>query len=159
VLTQMELQRVLDYDPETGIFKYLVRRGKNVIGAIAGTVSLGYTVIKVNGGQYKAHRLAWLYVKGEFPKAQLDHINGAGDDNRICNLRECTDGQNKLNRRIFKNNTLKIKGVSKRRKKFTAQAQVNKKYYYLGIYDTAEEAGEVYQEFVKKHHGEFCNGK
>ena len=48
----------------------------------------GYLILKIKGRQFKAHRVAWLLVKREFPKSEIDHINRNRTDNRIENLRE-----------------------------------------------------------------------
>jgi HNH endonuclease len=47
----------------------------------------GYRVIEIDETEYFAHDLAWLWMTGEFPKGQIEHINGIKDDNRWCNLR------------------------------------------------------------------------
>jgi hypothetical protein len=68
ILTQERLKEVLNYDPETGIFTRAVKRHKYPAGEKAGTVEFnGYIVIRISGKTYKAHRLAWLYVYGEWP--------------------------------------------------------------------------------------------
>ncbi len=48
----------------------------------------GYLILKIKGKQFKAHRIVWLLVNGEFPKSEIDHINRNRTDNRIENLRE-----------------------------------------------------------------------
>ncbi|EFE1615700.1 hypothetical protein CKI87_000297 [Escherichia coli] len=63
---------VLDYNKETGIFtwkKKLSARG--AVGKVAGTISYGYNAINIDGVRYFAHRLAWLYVYGEWPKQEI----------------------------------------------------------------------------------------
>ena len=109
-----ELRRIFDYDPETGHFTWVVKTHPKVtIGKIAGRRDRkGYIEIKVHNRFYRAHRLAWLYVYGEWPRDQIDHINGVRDDNRISNLREATSAQNCSNKGMSKNNTSGFKGVS-----------------------------------------------
>jgi hypothetical protein len=58
----------------------------------------GYITIGFKYKHYLAHRLAFLYMTGQWPKEQLDHINGIRDDNKWANLREATPGQNSTNR-------------------------------------------------------------
>jgi hypothetical protein len=82
-ITQEYLMSIADYDPDTGIITRKDRKGSN--GSID---AYGYLIIKIKGEQYKAHRLAWLYVHGEFPSNVIDHINGDKLDNRIENLRD-----------------------------------------------------------------------
>lgn len=88
-LTQEELKRLLHYDPDTGVFTWKVNRGsRGKVGAIAGTLSksTGYIQITIYNARYTAHRLAILYVEGEFPKGNVKHENSIDIDNRHCNL-------------------------------------------------------------------------
>ena len=62
--------------------------------------------------KYYAHRLAWLYVHGEFPKNGMDHINGLRNDNRIINLRAVSDKENSRNLSLRKDNVSGHIGVS-----------------------------------------------
>ncbi len=72
-LTQEELHADLNYDPETGVFTRRFSRGR--AGEEAGTVNgSGYREIRVRTQRYLAHRLAWFYVYGTWPKEQIDHI-------------------------------------------------------------------------------------
>src|SRR5262245_11249534 len=98
-LTADLVRSLLHYDLETGIFTWKVDRARHVCaGDIAGTrTPHGYLVIGIRGTNYFAHRLAFLWVKGEWPKAELDHINLLKIDNRWVNLREATRSQNMFN--------------------------------------------------------------
>jgi hypothetical protein len=143
-LTQERLKELLHYDPETGLFKWLVATSRRIhVGDIAGYARPdGYLFIKVDGFQYMAHRLIWLYVHDNWPVDQIDHINGLRSDNRLCNLREATNPENSQNVAPKKNNTSGFIGVTwlAHRNKWRAQIMVNRKNHYLGIYDTAEKA-------------------
>jgi len=112
-LTAERLRALLDYDPETGVFTRKVRTSNRIrSGDIAGTRNPPrYTLISIEGIQYRAHRLAWLYVYGEWPSEDLDHINRVKTDNRLCNLRLATRKQNMENNGPQKNNRLGIRGV------------------------------------------------
>jgi HNH endonuclease/AP2 domain len=92
-LTQADLQAFATYDPATGVFTR--NRDGKVLGTPSG--SSGRLVIYVNGFLYLAHRLAWLYVYGVWPKGLLDHENRTPSDNRIKNIRPATKGQNAAN--------------------------------------------------------------
>lgn len=63
---------------------------------------VGYRYISFRGRHYYAHRLAWLIVKGEWPKNHIDHINGVKDDNRIANLRDVSSAENHRNMKIHR---------------------------------------------------------
>jgi len=155
-LNQERLKELLQYDPETGIFTNLTQRGKVKKGAIAGSkYSNGYIYIGINRKRYRAHRLAWLYVYGEFPANQIDHINEIKDDNRIVNLRVATNLENQHNvSSLQTNNTSGFRGVfwRKNRKKWKAIIYLNGKQKHLGHFDTAEEAYESYLKVKKELH-------
>jgi len=154
MITQSELKDILHYDQDTGVFTWL----KNYI--VAGTVEKkGYIAIKINKKSYKAHRLAWLYVYGNFPKEQIDHLNGIKNDNCINNLREATASENMLNRKQFKTSSAEFKGISfhKKQQKWTAKIQINKQRIWLGSFYSANEAAIAYKNAAIKLHGSFVN--
>ena len=158
---QLPLERVkelLNYNPETGMFTWRIDRYRVKAGTVAGHLNeKGYYSVRTNKKHHLLHRLAWLYVTGKYPKNFVDHVNGDKTDNRFENLREATKSQNGMNTNIRCTNTSGFKGVSyhKASGKWVAQAKLNYKHYYLGIYPTAEEASAVYNDFVKTHHKEF----
>ncbi len=100
-LTQKRLKELLHYSPDTGVFTWLVTRGRYTkTGSVAGGWNgTGYRIISIDGKRYLAHRLAFMYIKGSFPKDQTDHINKVRHDNKWSNLRESTQRQNHENRR------------------------------------------------------------
>lgn len=119
-------------------------------GSIAGTrTRKGYIRIHFSGKLYAAHRLAWFYVHGDWPRQQIDHINGNRADNRIANLRDVSARVNSQNRkRANANNSNGLLGVSKRsggRRGFAAQIRnPDGTMNYLGRFDTAEAAHVAY---------------
>jgi hypothetical protein len=143
-ITQAELKEILHYDLETGVFRWRFASSNRVKPwSVAGTKGdTGYIKIHINKKLYRAHRLAWLYVKGEFPKEQIDHINGNRTDNFWQNLRETSSKQNQENLPLSKNNTSGYRGVawSKTSKKWLAHVRHNSKKIHIGLYKTAEEA-------------------
>ncbi len=143
-LTAEYLRSVLHYDPETGLFTWKVRAANRVkVGDAAGCPNGdGYLHIKVQSRLYKAHRLAWLYMNGEWPKDQLDHINRNRSDNRIANLREVSHKQNQQNAGKSSTNTSGHTGVSwnKQNSKWRALIMHNRKLIHLGYFATLEEA-------------------
>lgn len=156
-LTQQRLKELLSYDPETGLFINLTqRRPQAKIGSVAGCKHYsGYIHIKIDNKKYMAHRLAWLYVYGEMPKKELDHINEIKDDNRIVNLRLAThkeNGQNVSSPRIDNNSGFRGVSWDKKAKKWCAQIGINGKYKNLGYFVTPEEAYEAYLKAKRKIH-------
>ena len=117
ILTQERLKEVLNYDPETGVFVWVVKPSKSIkIGNVAGSDhTTGYRHIAINRKIIKSHRLAWLYMTGAFPPDQIDHINRIRNDNRFVNLRAVTRSENQHNSGKRKNNTAGYKGVSYRK--------------------------------------------
>lgn len=104
---------------------------------------------------YGAHRLAWLYVHGEHPENQIDHINGDPSDNRISNLRKATQLENAQNRRRpQKNNEHGSLGITydSRKKLWRARIGVNGKRKYIGKYKSQEEAAQAYIEAKRLLH-------
>lgn len=160
------LKQIMKYDPETGVFIYLVNRGRQKkAGDIVGFVSPksshnggGYRIIHVDGREYAAHQLAWFYVYGTWPKSQVDHINVQRDDNRIANLREATHSQNMANRPIQSNNTSGLKGASfhKAARKWVSCIQKEGEYMYLGLHETRELAHAAYCNAAKNLFGVFA---
>lgn len=157
-ITQEYIKSILSYNAETGDFIWLIKKGYKIkIGETAGSKNpKGYVIIGIDGEQYRAHRLAWLYVYGKFPDDQIDHINGIKFDNRICNLRDVT---NQVNAQNMKRAT-KIKsstdylGVYKTTniKPWRAQIDVDKKTRHIGYYKTPEEANEAYLKAKRMLH-------
>lgn len=103
MLTQEYLKSIFSYDPETGIFIkniYFDDKGRKRGGKKQGSLCRnGYIVLMINYKRYLVHRLAWFYMTGEWPKNDIDHINGIKRDNRFVNLREATKSENGQNRR------------------------------------------------------------
>lgn len=156
MITQDILKEQLLYDPLTGLFTFRNKKGGMPAGSVAGYVQKdGYIAISVNGVQYKAHRLAWLYSYGRFPEYYLDHINMRKDDNRIDNLRIATRSQNHMNRKAYVNNKLGTKGVHLCGKKFRSLIKKDGKQICLGIYETIDEAKDAYRNASELMHGEF----
>jgi hypothetical protein len=159
MLTQERLKELLHYDEETGLFtreKSIAAKGC-LKGKVAGCLTVrGYWKIVIDRNQYAAHRLAWLYVFGQFPDGLIDHINRTKTDNRIANLRVITPSENLQNVYCNKSNnkTSKTRGVSwfKRDKKWQVEIQANKKRVYLGRYDSLDEAKNAYLEAKKIYH-------
>lgn len=161
-MRQEYLKRVLEYDPDTGVFIWVrITKGVNV-GTRAGSINdQGYRTIMIDGANYPAARLAWLYMTGSFPKNDVDHINRTRNDDRWINLREATRSQNMMNGTLRIDNKTGQRGVSwhKAGQKWHAQIRVNNKIFYLGLFSSFEDAKEARLKAELELHGEFRGSK
>lgn len=155
-LTAGRLRELLEYDHQTGHFRWrpTLRKNSYKFKTVAGCPNeRGYIKIRVEKRVYYGHRLAWLYVHGEWPTDVLDHVNGNRGDNRIHNLRLATQAQNLCNRCAQNNNQTGFKGVTRHHTgKF--RATINGRH--LGLFDTARLASDAYQIAAAELHGEFA---
>lgn len=157
MITQERLKELFHYDPETGIFTRKCKvRGKGYEGQVVGRkVKEGHLRVSVDSRCYFIHRLAWLYVYGEFPKLQIDHINGVPDDNRITNLRDVDIRTNAENQRKAQSSSkTKLLGVCwhKRKKLFMASIRILGKVTFLGYFKTPEEGHQAYLNKKREVH-------
>lgn len=149
------LMELYDYDPETGAFTHRVSLRTKKAGEVA-TINSRYLNLRVEHGKVlMAHRVAWLFVHGDWPECEIDHINRDKHDNRIANLRLATGSQNRVNSRPRKSR-LGVRGVYPAHSgKFKAMISVDRKQIYLGTYDSIDEASRVHKEALKQVWGEF----
>lgn len=160
-LTQKRLKEVLDYCPALGLFwwkerpetdRHVKRWNTRYSGQIAGRRdNHGYGVISVDDRGHKAHRLAWLYMTGEWPPDDIDHANTWRLDNAFDNLRKATRAQNNANRHSI--NKTGLKGV-KKLPSGRFQARIGEEY--IGVFDTAGEAHEAAMTRARVLYGEFA---
>ncbi len=148
------LRTVLDYDQETGVFRWRCDRPGVRAGVAGGVAVHGYWRLKVDGRFWYAHRLAWFYVYGEIPDREIDHIDGNRANNAIANLRAASTRQNQQNK-IARLPSSGFRGVRKQCNKWCAKIRIDGKYTHIGSYDTPEAASAAYEEAAAKHHGEF----
>lgn len=159
-LTAERLRELLHYDPETGLFTWAVERRRKVqAGAIAGTLNkVGYRVIRIDYRLYLAHRLAWLYSYGDWPRGVIDHVNGEHADNRLCNLRDVDDTINAQN--VIKPRAHSRSGVlgahlhirADGLPSWRAAVRVDGKTVHLGSFQTPEQAHEAYLSAKRELH-------
>lgn len=146
-LSHEYLTKVLEYEPESGVFIWKVRVSQAVKpGDIAGSVNKnGYLFIKVGKYIYRAHRLAWFYFYGQWPPIesyQIDHIDGNRLNNSIKNLRLASNAKNARNHRLYSHNTSGVTGVSfaEANNKWKATIRYNGHNIHLGYYTSFEDA-------------------
>lgn len=159
MVTQNRLMQLYRYDGQTGEFNRLVGRGGMAAGTTAGYINGdGYSVMGVDGIEYRRSRLAWLYVHGRHPIGEIDHINGDRSDDRIANLREATREQNMWNTRVSRKSTTGIKGVYwiGKCQRYEAHLSFKGREIYVGRFRSADEAISAVVAMREKLHGEFA---
>jgi hypothetical protein len=160
MITQDYLHEFFHYNPDTGIFSRKKCTGRSTkVGEIVGShKGNGYLMLCLKSRLYLAHRIAWLYVYGQMPVSNIDHINGNKSDNRICNLRLANQSQNIANSMLSKANKSGFKGVRWRKDigKWTAAIMVNYKHISLGSYLVKEDAAQAYKKASIKYFGEYA---
>lgn len=143
-LTLARLKELLHYDPETGEFRWLVDRQRARKGEIAGTICPvhGYRYIGIDYDRHRANRLAWLYVTGEWPQDQIDHIDNDRSNDAWANLRPATTKQNQENRAVSAASLSGVKGVlwQPDRRRWIAQITHKGKSRNLGRFRQMEDA-------------------
>lgn len=159
-LSAARLRELLHYDPAMGVFTWATARQGIAIGQAAGCIdkSTGYRRIAIDGRDYRAHRLAWLYVHGVWPDGDLDHEDTNKDHNWIDNLRPATQSQNQANTHRHRDNASGLKGVYfyRSRNRWRASISEGDQRKHLGYFDTAEEAHAAYCAAAKKIFGAFA---
>lgn len=155
MVTLKRLREVAAYDPLTGTMTKTKTHPRWGAGPIRACDSDGYVVTFIDRKVYRVHRLAWLYMTGDWPPADIDHANGVRNDNRWINLRAATRSQNLAN---MKKRTSGLKGVTwnKRAQKWVAQISCRPRPVYCGHFDSAEEAHAAYMAKAREMYGEFA---
>ena len=148
---------LLRYDPDTGRLFWRERSrqycvsdqecqrwnkrfaGKQALTAVEGG---GYPFGTVLGHRCKAHQIIWLIQTGSWPEGEIDHINGAANDNRWINLRQVSHLENLRNKSRQANNTSGVNGVywSKRHNKWRAMVSIQGRLISLGYFASIDEA-------------------
>jgi hypothetical protein len=87
----------------------------------------------------------------------IDHIDGKPSNNHWSNLRAATYALNAKNKRAHARRNCKLKGVYAAGNRFKASVSCDKTAYYLGTFDTEEQAHAAYCIKAKELFGEFFN--
>lgn len=158
-LTVDRLRELVSYDPETGVMVRVVAVPRGPVGSVVGTKnSHGHLVARIDFHIYYVHRLAWLYMTGEWPASCVDHRNLDRSDNRWSNLRAASYAENKWNAPRMKTNTSGVKGVHwfKQYGRWRSTIRAQGREHFLGYFDSKEEAEAARAEAAKKLHGDFA---
>ena len=153
-LTADYLRHSLHYDPLTGIWTWMnpLPRSKMRRGDVAGRITQeGRRQIRIAGHFFYASRLAFLYMTGEWPKDQIDHINRVRDDDRWENLREANQSQNSYNR-TWAEESGDLRGIRRCGKQFAVSIGNE----YLGLFPTLDEAIVIRDKALKEKAGQFA---
>ena len=154
-ITAERLRQILAYDPATGVFTWRMRTAiRATVGSVAGSInSDGYILISIDDRKHRAHRLAWMWMYGEWPKHQVDHINGIRTDNRIVNLRNVSSIVNSQNERSARrNNKTGLLGVRPSGNRFQSAIRIDGNKTHLGCFETPELAHAAYVAAKRKFH-------
>lgn len=178
-LTQSQVKELLDYDPETGVFTWRARPperfskmqtcrmwNSKFAGKRAGTTtgdSKGYRFrrIRIDWALYQEHHLAWLYMTGQAPPDQIDHIDRDATNNKFENLALSSNQQNMLNKSKYSNNASGHNGVhwSKSKKTWHAYGRVGGRQVHLGYFNDLEDASKAASEFRESNGFSSGHGK
>jgi hypothetical protein len=160
MITAECLRELLHYAPVTGIWTRRVRTTNSVkVGDVVGCIHrFGDRIINISGHRFRASRLAWFYMKSEWPKGDVDHINGDRADDRWQNLREASRAQNSMNVRMRVDNISGFKGVRwlRGRCKWPARIKLDGRERNVGYFDTAERAFIEYIFAAWRNFGDFA---
>lgn len=162
LLSAEQLREVLHYNPLTGNFTWLNPHYSkpSLQNKKAGSLNPkdGYVRIGLNGQSYLAHRLAWLYMTGEWPPELIDHRDVNGSNNSFSNLRLASHSENHTNTNRRSDNTSGHKGVSLRwdKKKWLAFVNYKGRRVYTEAFDSYEQACAAQEIAAEKHHGNFA---
>lgn len=150
------LRELLKYDPETGVLRWRVGYGKAVAGSEAGYLqSARYMTLGIDGEKFRAHRVAWALVYGEWPEHTIDHLDGDRCNNKLANLRCVPQAVNMQNiRKPTSRNTSGYLGVywSDRRGGWMASVTTGGKQRRWGPYKTRERAYATYVARKRQYH-------
>ena len=159
IASRKDLQKHLSYNPKTGLLHWRIRGfGRQFNRPAGNTDPLGYRGIGFKGRRYLAHRLAWLFMTGKWPRHFIDHRDGNPKNNRFSNLRQATHSQNQQNSTGKRGTIAGLKGVIwvPARCKWQAKIFHGGKQHYLGLCGTPEAAHKAYRAAAIKHFGKFA---
>ena len=172
-----DFNKLLSYQPQTGLLFWLPRTASDFGFASCRQSTVdswndrnsgrpafrtvdrdGYLRGEIRGRKYRAHRVIWQMVYGDWPDGQIDHVNGDRADNRIANLRAATNAENQWNTRVRSDSTSGVKGVTwnKQRSKWQARIEVSGRRIHIGLFDDLRAASIARDAAARRLHGAFA---
>tara|TARA_R110000787_G_scaffold284191_1_gene397658 strand:- start:931 stop:1410 length:480 start_codon:yes stop_codon:yes gene_type:complete len=139
----MSLSEFVSYDKDTGIITTIDDGKPKERIKFFSSSGKYYKSIYVDGRDYLCHRLAFELIVGREPFCHMDHIDGNGLNNKWVNLREVTQQENNLNKKVYSCNKTGVAGVTIRDGRFRARIRYKGALYNLGQYKTLEEAAKA----------------
>lgn len=154
-----ELLRLFDYDPSTGKLSWRSNpKFKGLACGRCGTIGKqGYLKVGINRVYFVVHRIIWKMITGNEPAEFIDHIDGDRLNNRFENLREATNGQNRWNSRLPKNNSSGFKGVcwDESHQSWAAYINAGEGHKRLGRFKDINDAISARVAAAENLHGQF----
>lgn len=168
-MTATRVRALFAYDCASGLLRWKVRPASDFssvraakiwnarfAGRIAGSTDVhGYREIGVDNRAFKAHRLAWLWVTGDWPCGDIDHLDGNRLNNQFSNLRDVARRVNCENRRSVRSDSgTGLLGVHfhKASQLFHACIKAQGTKHSLGYFKTAEAAHAAYVNAKRQLH-------
>lgn len=149
MITHKELLERLDYKGGVLYWKNnperLDRWNNRYAGQVAGHYRKdGYYIVNIDKKLYLAHRVIWLYVTGEWPEKDIDHIDGNPSNNVFENFRLVTSSENHKNSKLYSRNKTGVPGCywDKARNRFVVDIRSENKRTRVRV-KTIEEAQSV----------------
>ena len=154
-MSQATLKKLLRYSPDTGEFFWLATldaRQRHLIGSRAGHKNkVGYWIISIGGKKFKAARLAWLYMTGQWPRPTVDHKDRDRGNDAWKNLQEASQRDQVLNSAPRLRAKCYFRDKRAIARPWIAQyGESGGTRRYLGCFATEAEAAAAYQQAKTK---------
>jgi hypothetical protein len=157
---EARLRALIGYDSEAGRLYWAAKPNRNILVGqqIGRPNSWGHWAFRFMGKTLMVHRVAWFISHGEWPRHQIDHIDGDKGNNRIGNLRDVPQTLNMQNltkaHRSNKSGFIGVHRVKNQRltKPWKASIKANGRNISIGHFDSPEEAHAAYLQVKMKLH-------
>ncbi|WP_296435585.1 HNH endonuclease [Rhizobium sp. UBA1881] len=146
MIERHRLMELLDYDPDTGVFRWRVSPSQNVkAGAVAGCHHSNGRSIRIEGQLYYAKHLAWLYVHGVWPPKEIRYLDGDITNDAIANLAGSDSVQRVRRQPMRKDNQSGARGVYQKGTRHVALIRRQGKTVHQSSHATRDEAIEAHR--------------